>query len=92
MKYWEQMQDDSYRAFLDMTALNLPKPAKLMIPLLVLGAERDNMLKPDEIETTARAYNTQAEILPNVAPNSMLEPGWQVVAERILAWLIEQNA
>jgi hypothetical protein len=45
------------------------------------------MLKPGEIEATARAYNTQSEIIPGLAHNSMLEPGWQAVAERILVWL-----
>ena len=81
----------SYMAFLDMVALDLPKPAKVKTPLLVLGVGRDNMLKPSEIEATARAYNTQAEIIPDVAHNSMLEPGWQAVAERILVWLNKRN-
>jgi pimeloyl-ACP methyl ester carboxylesterase len=91
LKYWKQMQDDSFRAFLDMVALDLPKPAKVKTPLLVLGAARDNMLKPGEIEATAHAYNTQFEIIPGVAHNSMLELGWQAVAERILVWLKERT-
>ena len=89
--YWRQMQDDSYMAYLDMVALDLPQPAKVKTPLLVLGAGWDNMLKPSEIEATARAYNTQSEIIPDVAHNSMLEPRWQAVAERILAWLKQQK-
>ena len=89
--YWKQMQDDSFMAFLDMVALDLPQPAKVKTPLLVLGAGWDNMLKPREIEATARAYNTQSEIIPDVAHNSMLELRWQAVAERILAWLKERK-
>ncbi len=85
--YWKQMQDDSFMAFLDMVALDLPQPAKVRTPLLVLGAARDNMIAPSEIEATARAYNTQAEIIPDVAHNSMLELRWQTVADRILMWL-----
>ena len=91
LKYWKQTQDDSFMAFLDMVALDLPKPEKVKTPLLVLGAARDNMIGPREIEATARAYNTHAEILPDVAHNSMLERNWQSVAERILAWLKEQE-
>jgi pimeloyl-ACP methyl ester carboxylesterase len=87
MEYWGQMQDESYMAFLDMVALDLPKPVNGKTPLLVLGAERDNMLKPGEIAATARAYNTKPEIIAGVAHNSMIEPGWQAVAERILIWL-----
>ena len=89
--YWKQMQDDSFMAFLDMVALDRPNPAKVKTPLLILGAARDNMLKPREIEATARAYNTQAEIIATVAHNSMLDPRWQTVADRILVWLKEQN-
>ena len=90
LEYWKQTQDDSFRAFLDMVALDLPKPEKVKTPMLVLGAARDNMIGPHEVEATAHAYHTKAEIIPDVAHNSMLEPGWQRVAERILAWLNEQ--
>ena len=77
-------------AFLDMVALDLPRPVKLNTPLLVLGAARDNMLDPGEIEATARTYRTPSEIIPDVAHDSMLELRWQTVAERILMWLKEQ--
>ena len=87
LTYWRLMQDESYMAFLDMVALNLPKPDKVITPLLILGAARDNMLTPREIEATARAYRTRFEIIPGVAHNSMLEQQWQSVAERILVWL-----
>ena len=89
LEYWKQTQDDSFMAFLDMVALDLPKPEKVKTPLLVLGAARDNMIGPSEIEATARACHTKAEIIPDVAHNSMLEQRWQNVAERILAWLNE---
>jgi pimeloyl-ACP methyl ester carboxylesterase len=91
LEYWKQTQDDSFRAFLDMVALDLPKPAKIRTPLLVLGVGRDNMIGPREIEATARAYHTQAEIIPDVAHNSMLERNWRAVAERILAWVDERQ-
>ena len=90
LEYWKQTQDDSFRAFLDMVALDLPKPEKVKTPLLVLGAARDNMIGPREVEATARAYNTQAVIIPDVAHNSMLDSRWQSVAERILVWLNER--
>jgi pimeloyl-ACP methyl ester carboxylesterase len=89
--YWRQMQDESYMAFVDMVALDLPKPEKVKAPLLILGAARDNMLQPGEIEATARAYHTQAEIIPDIAHSSMLETRWETVAERILAWLHQQG-
>jgi pimeloyl-ACP methyl ester carboxylesterase len=89
--YWKLTQDDSFMAFLDMVGLDLPKPDRVKTPLLILGAERDNMISPREIEATARAYNTQAQIVPGVAHNSMLELRWQSVADRILTWMNEVN-
>lgn len=85
--YWRQIQDDSYRAFLDMVALDLPRAAKIRTPLLVLGVGRDNMIAPAEIEATAMAYGTRAEIVPDAAHDSMLDPRWRAVADVILAWL-----
>jgi pimeloyl-ACP methyl ester carboxylesterase len=87
VEYWKQTQDDSFMAFVDMVALDLPKPEKVKTPMLVLGAARDHMIGPREIEATARAYHTKAEIIPDVAHNSMLELHWQSVADRILSWL-----
>jgi pimeloyl-ACP methyl ester carboxylesterase len=91
LEFWKQTQEDSFMAFLDMVALDLPRPARVQTPLLVLGVGRDNMIAPSEIEATARAYNTHAEIIPDVAHNSMLEERWQSVADRILTWLNEQE-
>jgi hypothetical protein len=86
------MQDESYMALLDMVALDLPKPEHIKTPLLVLGVGHDNMLTPREIAAMARTYHTQAEIIPDVAHDCMLDPRWQSVAERILAWLKERPA
>lgn len=59
--------------------------------MLVLGAEMDAVFSVDEVEATARAYNTKAEIFNGMAHDMMLEPGWQLVAERILGWLKEKK-
>lgn len=89
--YWKQMEDESYMALLDMVVFDRPTPSKVKTPLLVLGAGQDNMLRQREIEATAKAYHTQAEIIPDVAHNSMLEQHWQKVAERILIWLNDRE-
>jgi pimeloyl-ACP methyl ester carboxylesterase len=88
--YWKLMQDESYRALLDMVVLDRLAPKKVKTPLLVLGAARDNMLSRNDIEATARAYHTHAEFIPGVAHSSMLEQRWEAVAERILCWLTER--
>jgi pimeloyl-ACP methyl ester carboxylesterase len=91
LTYWKNMEEESFMALLDMVMLDHLQPAKVKTPMLVLGAARDNMLTQREIEATARAYHTQAEIIPDVAHSSMLELRWQSVADRILAWLKEQQ-
>ena len=88
--YWNRMQDESYMAFLDMVVLDLPKPAKVKTPLLVLGAARDNMLAPREIDATARAYHAECHIIPGVAHDSMLENGWETAARQMRVWLDER--
>ena len=88
--YWQLMQDESYMALVDMVVLDRPEPARVRTPVLVLGAARDNMLSPRDIEATGRAYHTRAEIIPDVAHDSMLEPRWELVASRILRWLTER--
>lgn len=90
-RYFSQMQDESYFAFLDMVLLNLPHPEKINTPLLVLGAANDRVFLPKEVESTARAYNAQLKIMDNMAHNMMLEHGWQSVADFILEWLRENN-
>jgi alpha-beta hydrolase superfamily lysophospholipase len=67
--------------------LNLPRPKRVTTPLLVLGAECDRSILPNEVRATARAYRTEAEIFPEMGHDMMLEPGWADVAERIHTWL-----
>ena len=55
--------------------------------MLVLGAEQDGVFTVDEVQATARAYQTEAEIFPGIGHDMMLEPGWQAVAEHIASWL-----
>ena len=85
--YWKQLQDESFRSFLDMLAINLPRPHMVRTNMLVLGAEKDAMFSVEEVEATARAYNTKAEIFKGMGHDMMLEPRWHLVADRMVGWL-----
>lgn len=87
--YFARVQSESYRMALDTLAFALPKPARVKAPMLVLGAARDTIFSPREVEATARAYHAQVEFFPNMAHDMMLEADWQSVADRILSWLAE---
>jgi pimeloyl-ACP methyl ester carboxylesterase len=90
--YTELLQNEQIgRAALDMVFLNLPKPHRVSTPLLVLGAQCDRSVTPQEVHATARAHHAQAEIFPNMGHDMMLEPGWLAVAQRIQTWLRTQG-
>ena len=89
--YQARMSDESFLGFLDMLALDLPKAERVKTPLFVLGAANDTSFRPSQVEATARAYHTQATIIPNMNHGMMLEAGWQGVADRIIAWLTDKG-
>lgn len=90
--YAERLQtEQSGRAALDMVFLNLPKPHRVSTPLLVLGAQCDRSVTPEEVLATARAYCAQSEIFPHMGHDMMLESGWLAVAQRIHTWLRAQG-
>jgi pimeloyl-ACP methyl ester carboxylesterase len=90
-RYTRLLGDESYLAFLDMLVLDLPRPKRVRTPMLVLGGAGDSLFSPAEIEATARAYGTRAELVPGMAHDMMLDQGWQPVADRIIAWLRERG-
>lgn len=90
-EYFGHIQDESYRAFLDMMMFNLPKPQRVKTPMVVVGAERDAFFTCKEVEATARAYATQAQIFPGMGHNVMLERDWEAVAEHIATCLQEKG-
>lgn len=86
-RHWQRLQDESYATFLDMLLLDTPQPHRVKTPLLIIGGQNDRIILPYEIEATARAYQTEAVMLPDLAHDIMLEEKWQTAADTILAWL-----
>jgi pimeloyl-ACP methyl ester carboxylesterase len=91
--YQSRLQNESYRAFLGMLALDLVKTKQVnRIPMLVLGAEDDPIIVSQrQIRRTATVYGAEAEIFPDMGHDMMLEPGWRAVAERIDGWLTARD-
>jgi len=85
-QYTKRLGKESYRAFWEMI-YHLPKPRLVKTPLLILGAENDIIVPPKEIGKTARSFNADYKIFPNVAHDLMLERGWQTVADFMIDWL-----
>lgn len=90
LAYQQRLQSESFRFWLDAALLNRPNPDGVHATMLVLSAERDTIFTRREQQDTAQAYDTQAEFFP-LAHDGILEPGWQAVADRIVAWLNEKG-
>jgi len=91
LAYGMRMQDESYPAYLEMI-LDLPRASRVKDPMLVLGAQYDKLISPQEIRATARAYGTEPVIIRGMGHDMMLEPDWQVVADTIVDWLSNMTA
>lgn len=91
-RYYRLSQPESHRAIWDMTLFNLPRTDKMhKAPMLVLGAEYDMLIPPDQVHSTAQTYGLKAEIFADMGHGMMLERGWDQVAARIDQWLTEQG-
>lgn len=85
--YFSYMQNESYRALLDMSFLDLPDPKEVSTPLLVMGGSDDLIVLPRQIKRTANLYKTHPIIFPNMGHDMMLEKNWKIVANYIIDWL-----
>ncbi len=82
-----RLQDDSFRALLDMVFLDLPDRRRVKrAPMLVLGAG-DFIVRAGQVAATARAYGVDPQVFPEMRHAMMLDVGWQTVAARIAEWL-----
>lgn len=91
-RYYRLAQPESHRAIWDMSLFNLPQPARMhQPPMLILGARHDALIPPDQVHMTASTYGRQAEIFPDMGHGMMLEQDWEQVARRVEAWLIERS-
>jgi pimeloyl-ACP methyl ester carboxylesterase len=87
--YWSKLQDESYRAFVGMLGLELPKLTAGRTPMLVLGGAKDRVISTADVHHTARKYQAQLQVFDGMAHDLMLDLGWEKVAARIASWLDE---
>jgi pimeloyl-ACP methyl ester carboxylesterase len=66
---------------------NLPKPALIKTPMLVIGSDGDTLITRKFVEKTARAYRADYKIFPRLGHAVMLESNWQPVADFMIEWL-----
>ena len=82
------LNGESPRALLDLSLrLHWGLPERESPPVLVVGADGDRICRPGDVHATARHHGVQATVFPGLAHMLMLEPGWEVVAEEIAAFV-----
>jgi pimeloyl-ACP methyl ester carboxylesterase len=81
-----RLQDESYLAFLDLI-FRPSRPARVRVPVLVLGAGQDLFFPAADLRRTAAAYRTEAEVVAGMGHDMMLDDGWPAVADRIDGWI-----
>lgn len=88
--FLQHCQPESLRAIWDMSLFNLPRPARMhRPPMLIVGAEHDRLIPASEVERTAHTYGVDAHIFPDMGHAMMLEENWRAPAELIERWLRE---
>ncbi len=89
-RYYRHFHPESHRAIWDMTLFNLPHVSLMAdVPMLLLGAEYDQIIPPSLVSMTGTTFGVEAQIFPDMGHAMMLEPGWMQVAERIHEWIVE---
>jgi pimeloyl-ACP methyl ester carboxylesterase len=84
---FEQLQDESFLAVLDISGRDLPDVSKVKVPVMVLGGTEDAFFSPSDLQATAKAYQTDLQIFEGMPNNLFIEEGWEKVAESMKNWL-----
>lgn len=58
-------------------------------PVIVFAGGADALFTPRDARSTASRYETEAIVLDGLPHMMMLEPGWELLAERIAGWIDE---
>lgn len=79
---------DSGRAGWDMSIVGVPVDAsRVRCPMLILGCEEDRFIPSGIVKRIGKRYGVPVDVIPGHAHMVVLEPGWQVVAERVATWI-----
>jgi pimeloyl-ACP methyl ester carboxylesterase len=91
LKYYQKLQDESFRALLEIGNGIDWKPLRNNPPLLIVEAGRDAVIPKKRLEETARLYGTDIARLDDVAHDAMIDVEWRKTAELVDSWLYKNG-
>ncbi len=91
LKIVKQTGDESFRAFFTLMFVSSPKRRSNPPPMLVLAAENDDYIATYETENTARYYQADYKLIPDLAHLVMVDTHWERCAAELQDWLTKKG-
>ena len=90
VRFLERMSPESQRAIWDMSMFNLVNILSVRrTPVMVLGAEHDQLIPPFLVSATAHSYNVPGKVFAGFGHGFVLEDGCEQIADAMVHWLEE---
>ncbi len=86
-QYLQNLQSESFRAFLDMLFLPVRTPIAPGIPVAVIGAERDQIISQENLTATAKRHGAKAAILPQTSHMVTVDDRWEEAVAMLESWI-----
>lgn len=81
------LTEESGRVYRSLMLGTVRVPARrVRVPVYVVGGEDDRIVSPRLVRRTARHYGVAPRILPDHGHWLLEEPGWEELADDVLAW------
>ncbi|WP_082605749.1 alpha/beta hydrolase [Nocardioides sp. Root190] len=84
----QRLQSESYLGFLDMLALDRPRPRPGRERVLVIAAGKDPIFSAADATATARAWHAPLSTIEDIGHDLMLDTGWEQVADQLADWML----
>lgn len=83
-----RLQSESYLGFLDMLALDRPRPRPGRERVLVVAAGEDPIFGAADVTATARSWHAPLVTVEGIGHDLMLDSGWEQVADLLADWVL----
>ena len=83
----DNLQSESFRAFLDMLFAPVLGGIPDTMPRIVIGGQNDRVISNRNTAATARRHGTRPIIVPGMSHMLPIDDGWKDVATALLNWL-----